>query len=126
MFIPKEFEFTDRAEVIAFMKRYNFAPIVSSADGAPIATHLPFHIMERDGNIVLTSHMAKANVQWKNIEGQTVMLAPATGFYGTAGLGKQEVRLAYVLNLNDINIAMDCLEAALKVYPGKTNWLSVY
>ena len=54
-------------------------------------------------------------------EGQTVMLAPATGFYGTAGLGKQEVRLAYVLNLNDINKAMDCLEAALKVYPGKTN-----
>jgi aspartate aminotransferase len=54
-------------------------------------------------------------------EGQTVMLAPATGFYGTAGLGKQEVRLAYVLNLNDINLAMDCLEAALKVYPGKIN-----
>lgn len=53
--------------------------------------------------------------------GQTVMLAPATGFYGTAGLGKQEVRLAYVLNLEAIGKAMDCLEAALKVYPGKTN-----
>lgn len=51
--------------------------------------------------------------------GQTVMLAPATGFYGTAGLGKQEVRLAYVLNLEAIDKAMDCLEAALKVYPGK-------
>ena len=50
---------------------------------------------------------------------QTVMLAPATGFYGTAGLGKQEVRLAYVLNLNAINGAMDCLEKALLVYPGK-------
>lgn len=44
---------------------------------------------------------------------QTVMLAPASGFYGTQGLGKNEVRLAYVLNLNDINNAMDCLEAAL-------------
>lgn len=53
-------------------------------------------------------------------ENQTVMLAPATGFYGTPGLGKQEVRLAYVLNLEDINKAMDCLEAALKVYPGLT------
>lgn len=52
-------------------------------------------------------------------QGQTVMLAPATGFYGTPGLGKQEVRLAYVLNLNDINKAMDCLEVALKEYPGK-------
>lgn len=50
---------------------------------------------------------------------QTVMLAPASGFYGTAGLGKQEVRLAYVLNLNDINAAMDCLEKALLVYSKK-------
>lgn len=51
--------------------------------------------------------------------GQTVMLAPATGFYGTPGLGKNEVRLAYVLNANDLNSAMDCLQEALKVYPGK-------
>ncbi len=50
---------------------------------------------------------------------QTVMLAPATGFYGTPGLGKNEVRLAYVLNVTSIHAAMDCLEAALKVYPGK-------
>lgn len=53
-------------------------------------------------------------------EEQTVMLAPATGFYGTPGLGKKEVRLAYVLKLEDINKAMDCLEVALKVYPGRT------
>jgi len=50
---------------------------------------------------------------------QTVMLAPATGFYGTQGLGKDEVRLAYVLNLKDLNDAMDCLEKALEQYPGK-------
>lgn len=50
---------------------------------------------------------------------QTVMLAPATGFYGTAGLGLQEVRLAYVLNNDAINAAMDCLEKALEMYPGK-------
>ncbi|MFX5705642.1 hypothetical protein ABTE52_21885, partial [Acinetobacter baumannii] len=50
---------------------------------------------------------------------QTVMLAPATGFYGTPGLGKQEVRLAYVLNKEAINNAMDCLQEAVKVYPGK-------
>jgi aspartate aminotransferase len=52
-------------------------------------------------------------------KGKTVMLAPATGFYGTAGLGKDEVRLAYVLNQKDLSGAMDCLEAALNVYPGK-------
>jgi aspartate aminotransferase len=51
---------------------------------------------------------------------QTVMLAPATGFYGTPGLGKNEVRLAYVLNLDALNAAMDCLEKALGQYPGRT------
>lgn len=50
---------------------------------------------------------------------QTVMLAPATGFYGTPGLGRNEVRLAYVLNLDAINAAMDCLENALQQYPGR-------
>jgi aspartate aminotransferase len=54
-------------------------------------------------------------------QGQTVMLAPASGFYETKGLGKNEVRLAYVINNDDINAAMDCLQEALKVYPGKTN-----
>ncbi len=54
-------------------------------------------------------------------EQQTVMLAPATGFYGTPGLGKNEVRLAYVLNLDAINNAMTVLEKALEVYPGRTN-----
>ncbi|MBC7904872.1 MAG: pyridoxal phosphate-dependent aminotransferase [Gemmatimonadaceae bacterium] len=51
--------------------------------------------------------------------GHTIMLAPATGFYGTPGLGKNEVRLAYVLNTDAINGAMDCLEKALQVYPGR-------
>ena len=51
---------------------------------------------------------------------QTLMLAPATGFYGTPGLGKQEVRIAYVLNLTALDHAMDCLEEALKVYPERT------
>lgn len=53
--------------------------------------------------------------------GQTLMLAPATGFYSTPGLGKQEVRLAYVLNTDAINKAMDCLEKALLEYPGRKN-----
>jgi aspartate aminotransferase len=51
-----------------------------------------------------------------SFNGATVMMAPAAGFYATPGKGLQEVRLAYVLNLEDINHAMDCLEAALKVY----------
>jgi len=52
-------------------------------------------------------------------ENYTVMMAPATGFYSTPGAGLNEVRLAYVLNNNDIEKAMICLEEALKVYPGR-------
>jgi len=51
--------------------------------------------------------------------GETVMMAPATGFYSTPGSGKNEVRMAYVLNTDDLNKAMDCLEIALKEYPGR-------
>jgi len=53
-------------------------------------------------------------------ENQTVMMAPATGFYSTPGAGLKEVRLAYVLNNDDLAKAMKCLEEALKVYPGRT------
>ncbi len=53
-------------------------------------------------------------------KGKTLMMAPGTGFYDTEGLGIQEARIAYVLNTADLNEAMDCLEEALKVYPGRT------
>lgn len=52
--------------------------------------------------------------------GQTVMLAPATGFYSTPGAGINEVRIAYVLNIEDLKNAMTCLQEALSTYPGKT------
>ena len=51
---------------------------------------------------------------------QTVMMAPATGFYSTAGAGLNEVRMAYVLNSDDLEKAMTCLNEALRVYPGRT------
>ena len=50
---------------------------------------------------------------------QTVMMAPATGFYSTPGAGTDEVRLAYVLNIKDIEKAMICLDEGLKAYPGR-------
>ena len=53
--------------------------------------------------------------------GETVMTAPGTGFYSTPGLGKDEVRMAYVLNKEDLDAALTCLEEGLKVYPGRTN-----
>lgn len=53
-------------------------------------------------------------------QGQTVMMAPATGFYATPGIGTNQVRLAYVLNQDALKNAVKCLEEALKVYPGRT------
>ena len=51
-----------------------------------------------------------------NFEGATVMMAPASGFYATDGKGKNEVRIAYVLNSIDLNKAIKCLEEGLKAY----------
>lgn len=53
-------------------------------------------------------------------ENKTVMMAPATGFYSSEGAGKNEVRLAYVLNQDDLKEALACLKAGLEIYPGRT------
>jgi aspartate aminotransferase len=52
-------------------------------------------------------------------ENETVMLAPASGFYATPGLGSDEARIAYVLNIGELRKAVKCIKEALKVYPGK-------
>lgn len=57
-------------------------------------------------------------------QGETLMLAPASGFYGTSGLGRQEVRLAYVLKEESIDAAMNCLQVALDSYPDRVPGLN--
>jgi aspartate aminotransferase len=54
-----------------------------------------------------------------SFENETVMLAPATGFYSNTDLGIDEVRIAYVLKIEDLKRAMKCLDEALKIYPGR-------
>jgi len=54
-----------------------------------------------------------------NYKGETVMFAPATGFYSAKGKGMDEIRISYCLNVNDMKSAMKCLKEALKVYPGR-------
>ncbi|MDE6468079.1 MAG: pyridoxal phosphate-dependent aminotransferase, partial [Muribaculaceae bacterium] len=53
-------------------------------------------------------------------EGETVFMAPASGFYTTPGMGRDEVRMAYVLKKEDLARAMTVLEKALEAYPGRT------
>lgn len=53
-------------------------------------------------------------------EGETVMMAPGSGFYTTPGAGHDEVRIAYVLKKNDLQRALFVLRKALETYPGRT------
>lgn len=67
-----------------------------------------------------SDNFAKWMLEEFSFEGKTVMVAPATGFYATEGLGKNEVRLAYVLKIEDLREAMRVLAEGLKSYPGRT------
>lgn len=68
MYIPKHYSGKDQKESISFMKRFNFGIMITSVKNIPVATHLPFVISEKDNEIKITSHFAKANTHWKNIE----------------------------------------------------------
>jgi transcriptional regulator len=74
MYIPKINEMTNKAEAIAFMQRFGFATIVTAENNVPLATHLPFFVLEKEGEIILTSHFAKANEQWKTIENNPILV----------------------------------------------------
>jgi transcriptional regulator len=74
MYIPSFNKFPDGQEVIDFMQRYSFATIITTIDGLPVATHLPFLIKEQDGKVILQSHFAKANPQWKAITESTSLV----------------------------------------------------
>jgi aspartate aminotransferase len=67
---------------------------------------------------------ADAFCQWMlevfDLDGDTVMMAPATGFYATPGAGTKQVRIAYVLDIEFIERAVECIAAALTTYPGRT------
>ena len=55
-----------------------------------------------------------------DLNGETIFMAPASGFYTTPGMGRDEVRMAYVLRKEELAKAMRVLDAALKAYPGRT------
>lgn len=74
MYIPEVFANKDKISIIEFMKAYSFGTLVSGDSKRCMATHLPFVIEERKGNLVLTTHMAAANAQTSQI-GKTELLA---------------------------------------------------
>ena len=74
MYIPKHFICEDKEKIIEFMRTFSFATIITSQNELPIATHLPFIVEEKNDKIILTSHFAKANKQWKQIENNKVLV----------------------------------------------------
>ena len=74
MYTPSFNSFANRQEIIAFMQRYSFATIVTQINGLPVATHLPFLVKQHGDKLFLQAHFAKANPQWKEIEGNTSLV----------------------------------------------------
>lgn len=74
MYVPHLFRFNDQAEMIAFMKQYSFATIITVKENIPVATQLPFTIDDSTGKLLLTAHFAAANEQAKYIEGNTSLV----------------------------------------------------
>jgi transcriptional regulator len=74
MYIPKVNLTTNQTEIVAFMKQFSFATIITAKDSFPIATHLPFLVTTKDDNIILSSHFAKANEHWQEIENKNVLV----------------------------------------------------
>nr|WP_299200891.1 pyridoxal phosphate-dependent aminotransferase [uncultured Brumimicrobium sp.] len=67
-----------------------------------------------------TEHFCQWLLEDFSYEGNTVMMAPLSGFYATPGLGKNEARIAYVLEKKELEMALVCLEKALEKYPHTT------
>ena len=74
MYISKLNQISDKNQIVSFMKRFSFATIITTIDQVPQATHLPFTVEYKNDMITLHAHFAKANSQWKHIEGQKTLV----------------------------------------------------
>lgn len=72
MYIPSHFRMSDPEEITSFIHDHSFGILVNDVDHQPFATHLPF-LYDAEEN-VLFAHLAKANPQWRSLDGQTVMV----------------------------------------------------
>jgi transcriptional regulator len=74
MYIPAVFAEADQANLHDFVEKNSFGPLVSQFDGEPFASHLPFLLDRQSGpHGCLIGHMARANPQWQQADGQTVL-----------------------------------------------------
>lgn len=73
MYVPKHFAVSDRAELTRFIKAHPFGILVSVSDGQPVATHVPFVLLNEGEGLTLGLHVARANSQWRSLEGADVL-----------------------------------------------------
>ena len=104
-------EYTERRNVMVDALRKMPGVVAPNPKGAfYLIARLPVDDADKFARWLLTDF---------HVDNETVMIAPANGFYSTPGLGRDEVRIAYVLNIEDIKKAMNILAEGLKAYPGK-------
>ena len=104
-------EYTERRNVMVDALRKMPGVTAPNPKGAfYLVARLPVDDAEKFASWLLTDF---------HVDGETTMVAPANGFYSTEGLGRDEVRIAYVLNVDDIRKAMHILAEGLKAYPGR-------
>lgn len=102
----------DRRREILFSRLQKMPGVVSYNPGGAFYCFAKFPV-------ACAEHFCQWLLESFEYKGATLMLSPGSGFYATPGLGKDEVRIAYILNREDLDAAMDCLEKALEVYPGR-------
>ncbi len=102
----------DRRRQVVFNRLQRMPGVTSYLPGGAFYCFARFPIHD-------CNHFCQWLLENFDYQGNTVMLAMGDAFYATPGRGKDEVRIAFVLNTVDLNKAMDCLEVALKVYPYK-------
>ncbi len=102
----------DRRRQVVFDRLQKMDGVISYLPGGAFYCFAEFPVENAD-------HFCQWLLEKFEHKGSTVMLSPGEGFYATPGLGVNQVRIAYVLNTKDLHAAMDCLEEALKVYPGR-------
>lgn len=102
----------DKRRMTAYNRLQRMSGVVSYLPGGAFYCFAKFPIQDAD-------HFCQWLLEDFEYQGATVMLSPGAGFYATPGLGRDEVRMAFVLNTDDLEKAMDCLEIALEVYPGR-------
>lgn len=74
MYIPNNFRINDQQEAIDFIKRYSFGTLVTTENGLPVATHVPFTIKQCDEQLILNTHIALANPQSKTLLNERVLV----------------------------------------------------